>query len=50
MGQMFLKADDGRWQRVFRVEEYKRPKFEVNLDAPKTAAKLNETVSLAVTR
>ncbi len=30
----------------FRVEEYKRPKFEVTLDAPKTAAKLNETVSL----
>ena len=30
----------------FRVEEYKRPKFEVTLDAPKTAAKLNEKVSL----
>ena len=31
---------------AFRVEEYKRPKFEVTLDAPKTAAKLNEKVSL----
>ena len=30
----------------FRVEEYKRPKFEVTLDAPKTAPKLNDTVSL----
>ncbi len=29
-----------------RVEEYKRPKFQVTLDAPKTAAKLNEKVSL----
>lgn len=28
------------------VEEYKRPKFEVSLDAPKSAPKLNETVSL----
>ena len=28
------------------VEEYKRPKFQVTLDAPKTAAKLNATVSL----
>src|SRR5208283_3900872 len=31
---------------TFRIEEYKRPKFEVTLDAPKTAAKLNEKVSL----
>ncbi|MBI3192613.1 MAG: hypothetical protein HYZ36_08105, partial [Pedosphaera parvula] len=28
------------------VEEYKRPKFQVTLDAPKTAAKLNEKVEL----
>jgi uncharacterized protein YfaS (alpha-2-macroglobulin family) len=47
MGQMTLQVE-GRAQGVtyFRVEEYKRPKFEVTLDAPKTAAKLNETVSL----
>ena len=31
---------------MFRVEEYKRPKFQVTLDAPKTAAKLNDQVSL----
>ncbi len=48
MGQMSLRVE-GRAQggAAFRVEEYKRPKFEVTLDAPKTAAKLNELVSLA---
>jgi uncharacterized protein YfaS (alpha-2-macroglobulin family) len=47
MGQMTLQVE-GRAQGVgyFRVEEYKRPKFEVTLDAPKTAAKLNEKVTL----
>lgn len=30
----------------FNVEEYKRPKFQVELDAPKVAAKLAEKVSL----
>src|ERR1043166_6398962 len=47
MGQMSLQAE-GRAQgsSSFRVEEYKRPKFEVSLEAPKTAAKLNEKVSL----
>ncbi len=29
-----------------RVEEYKRPKFQVTLEAPKTAPKLNEKVSM----
>jgi hypothetical protein len=47
MGAMMLYAE-GRASGAsqFRVEEYKRPKFEVTLDAPKTAAKLNETASL----
>ena len=47
MGQMTLQVE-GRAQGAgyFRVEEYKRPKFEVTLEAPKTAAKLNEKVSL----
>ena len=47
MGEMSLLVG-GRAQgsTQFRVEEYKRPKFEVTLDAPKTAAKLNEKVSL----
>jgi hypothetical protein len=48
MGQMSLQVD-GRAQGMtwVRVEEYKRPKFQVTLDAPKTAAKLNERVSVA---
>jgi hypothetical protein len=48
MGQMSLQVE-GRAQGsvAVRVEEYKRPKFQVTLDAPKTAAKLNELVSLA---
>jgi len=47
MGQMTLQVE-GRAQGAgyVRVEEYKRPKFEVTLDAPKTAARLNEKVSL----
>ncbi len=47
MGQMWLEAESRAGGTVyFRVEEYKRPKFEVTLDAPKTAAKLNAPVSL----
>src|ERR1044071_9088264 len=34
-------------QTVFHVEEYKRPKFQVALDAPKEAARLNQRVSLS---
>jgi hypothetical protein len=47
MGQMTIQAE-GRAEgaTALRVEEYKRPKFEVALDAPKTAAKLNEKVNL----
>ncbi|MEI8044205.1 MAG: MG2 domain-containing protein, partial [Verrucomicrobiota bacterium] len=47
MGQMSLQVE-GRAQGAghFRVEEYKRPKFEVTLDAPKAGARLNEKVSL----
>ncbi|HEY3864176.1 MAG TPA: alpha-2-macroglobulin family protein [Verrucomicrobiae bacterium] len=43
MGLMSLQAE-GRAGGVaqFRVEEYKRPKFQAALDAPSTAAKLNE--------
>ena len=47
MGRMTLRVE-GRaaGQTSFRVEEYKRPKFEVTLEAPKTAPKLNDRVSL----
>ena len=46
-GQMSLRVQ-GRalGQTYFRVEEYKRPKFQATLDVPKTSAKLNEKVSL----
>ncbi|HTL57172.1 MAG TPA: MG2 domain-containing protein [Candidatus Limnocylindrales bacterium] len=47
MGQMSVAAEGrARGQAWVRVEEYKRPKFEVTLDAPKTLAKLNEKVTL----
>jgi hypothetical protein len=47
MGSMSLHIE-GRAQgsASVQVEEYKRPKFEVTLDAPKTAPRLNEKVSL----
>jgi hypothetical protein len=47
MGQMILQAEGrAQGQTWLRVEEYKRPKFQVTLDAPKTGSKLNEKVSL----
>jgi hypothetical protein len=47
MGRMTINVPNGPFgQTSFNVEEYKRPKFQVTLDAPKTAAKLNDTVSL----
>jgi hypothetical protein len=47
MGPMHLEAL-GRAQGSahFRVEEYKRPKFEVTLDVPKVAPKLGENASV----
>jgi uncharacterized protein YfaS (alpha-2-macroglobulin family) len=48
MGQMMLGVEGrAQGQAWVRVEEYKRPKFQVTLEAPKTAAKLNEKVSLS---
>ncbi len=47
MGGMTLVAEGrAKGQAWLRVEEYKRPKFEVTLDAPKTAARLNEKAAL----
>lgn len=47
MGRMTINVPNGPFGQVsFNVEEYKRPKFQVTLDAPKTAAKLNDKVSL----
>jgi len=47
MGQMMLLVEGrAQGQASVQVEEYKRPKFQVTLDAPKAAAKLNEKVTL----
>ena len=48
MGRMGLVIE-GRAQgtAMFNVEEYKRPKFQVTLDAPKIAPKLKATVRLS---
>ena len=46
-GRMSLRVDgEPAGQATFSVEEYKRPKFEVVIDAPKTAPKLNGEVAL----
>jgi uncharacterized protein YfaS (alpha-2-macroglobulin family) len=48
MGAMHIRVVDGpQGVTNFRVEEYKRPKFQVKLEAPKTGAKLNEKVSVS---
>jgi len=48
MGRMSLSIDQGgpRGNTTFNVEEYKRPKFQVTLDAPKVPGKLNEKVQV----
>ena len=47
MGRMSLVVEGGPPGNAgFNVEEYKRPKFQVALEAPKTAPKLNDKVSL----
>lgn len=46
-GNMSLAAEGrARGMADIQVEEYKRPKFEVTLDKPGEAARLNENVSL----
>lgn len=48
MGRMSLSVEGrARGAAGLSVEEYKRPKFQVTLDAPKAAPRLNGTVSLA---
>ncbi|HKS36315.1 MAG TPA: alpha-2-macroglobulin family protein [Verrucomicrobiae bacterium] len=47
MGAMRIYVTSGpNGQAGFNVEEYKRPKFQVTLDAPKSAAKLSDKVTL----
>ncbi len=46
-GSMQIIVDDGRTgTAVVSVEEYKRPKFLVTLEAPKEATKLNDEVTI----
>ena len=48
MGQMHLRIENGPpGSGHFRVEEYKRPKFQVTLEAPKTAPRLDDRVSVS---
>ncbi len=48
LGAATIVVSSGRAQgmAMLRIEEYKRPKFEVKLGAPKQAAKLNERVQI----
>ncbi len=47
MGRMSLRAIDGpTGSAAVTVEEYKRPKFQVTLEAPATAARLSDTVKV----
>jgi hypothetical protein len=47
MGRMSIRVKSGpNGQTAMRVEEYKRPKFKVELDAPTVAARLDDEVTL----
>ena len=46
-GSMHIVVDDGRTgTTAVSIEEYKRPKFLVTLEAPKEASKLNDSVTI----
>lgn len=46
MGRMSISVPGDNSHAAVTVEEYKRPKFQVTLDAPKEAGKLNSPVTL----
>ncbi len=47
MGQMSIRVEGGPAGATnVRVEEYKRPKFQTTIDAPKTAPRLNDKATL----
>jgi len=46
LGQMQLQSSIGGSSKVLRVEEYKRPKFEVTFEPIKGSFKLDETVNV----
>ncbi len=45
-GQMTISTEDPAGSATVRVEEYKRPKFQVKLDVPDQEFRLNDTVSI----
>lgn len=45
-GQMTIRTEDHSGATNVSVEEYKRPKFQVTVEASKDAAKLNDTVKV----
>ncbi len=45
-GRMTIRTDNPRGSTSFRVEEYKRPKFTVEIETPKQAFKLNQNVEI----
>ena len=48
MGRMTIRVEGNpHGQTALNVEEYKRPKFQVTVESPKTAAKLNAQVQLS---
>ena len=46
-GSMSISCDEPYGYASFRVEEYKRPKFTVEVETPKEAFKLNQEVEVA---
>lgn len=46
LGTMFLRSSIGDQQKNFRVEEYKRPKFEVTFEPVKGSFRLNDEVTM----
>ncbi|MFK8101653.1 MAG: alpha-2-macroglobulin family protein, partial [Saprospiraceae bacterium] len=47
LGRMSIKSSEGNTRKYFRVEEYKRPKFELSFEALKGSFKLNENVEVS---
>ncbi|MBK8566311.1 MAG: hypothetical protein IPN76_23985 [Saprospiraceae bacterium] len=46
LGQMQIQSSIGGQSQTFRVEEYKRPKFEVSFEPVKGSYRLNEAVAV----
>ena len=46
LGQMHLVSDQGNQQKYFRVEEYKRPRFEVTFEPVQGSYRLGEEVTV----